>query len=604
MKAGRLREMIAGGENLHVEFKGEARRPLSDDEIVKAVVCPANRPGSESGWLLIGVEDNGQVTGARPRHGEHTDPLPLQAVIANRTRPSLPARVFVVSVEPEGSEVIAVEVPPVRMPVGTTDGVYLRRAIGARGEPICLPMEPADFQALQGSRGLLDSSGLIVDGASWEDLDPLEFERFRRFVRESMGQGDTTLLNLPARDRAKALGAVEANHDVTRIRLLGLLLFGKEEALRRLLPAHEAAFQILRRTRVEVNEFFRWPLLRVMAELLRRFRARYQEEEVMVGLLRVGVPEYSERAFREAVADALVPRDYTRPGAAQIQWSEDHLVISNPGGFPEGVHLGTILVTPPEPRRPVLAEAFRRAGVVERTGRGIDTIFTAQLRNGRPAPSYQRSTPTDVVLVLPGGKANLQFVRLVAEENRVGRILGLDELLILNALWQERSLSTPQASVLLQKPESDAHAVLERLVETGLVEARGERKGRTYHLSAGWDSPSPLCTAEGSSPSSGNRWSCSTCERTAELPGGKRWNRAGSAHSRPPAGCKGWWSRAISCPEGKGRGPGMNNAHKYVRRTNQYERAHKPTRTLAVPPRGRAHRGRARLRPARAPESE
>lgn len=36
----------------------------------------------------------------------------------------------------------------------------------------------------------------------------------------------------------------------------------------------------------------------------------------------------------------------------------------------------------------------------------------------------------------------------------------------------------------MQKPEPEARAVLERLVETGLAERRGERKGRVYHLSA------------------------------------------------------------------------------------------------------------------------
>jgi ATP-dependent DNA helicase RecG len=433
MNVMRLRELIAAGENLNVEFKGESRERLSDEKIVETVVCLANRSGgagSESAWLLIGVEDDGQITGARPRHGKSTDPLRLQALIANRTRPSLLVRVFVIPVEPEGVEVIAVEVPPTRMPVGTSNGVYLQRAIDARGKPICRPMEPADFQALQGSRGLLDYSSLIVEGASWEDLDPLEFERFRRFVRESREQGDTALLNLPDQELAKALGAVEANHEVIHIRVLGLLLFGKEETLQRFLPTHEVAFQVLRGQEVQVNEFFRWPLLRVMEEVLQRFRARYQEEEVMVGLFRGGVPEYSERAFREAVANALVHRDYTRLGAVHIQWYDDHIVISNPGGFPEGVSLSNILVTPPKPRNPLLADAFKRAGIVERTGRGIDTIFTEQLRNGRPAPSYERSTATDVALVLYGGKANLQFVRRVVEESQAGRTLGLDELLI------------------------------------------------------------------------------------------------------------------------------------------------------------------------------
>lgn len=484
MTPERLRELVQRGESLDVEFKGESRGPLSDDEIVQAVVCMANRPSSESGWVLIGIEDDGRTTGARPRHGNRTDPLRLQALIANRTNPSLAVRVFVVPLEPEGVEVIAIEVPPARGPVGTTDGVYLRRAIGGRGEPICLPMQPADFQSLQSSRGLLDYTSLVVESASWEDLDPLEFERFRRFLRENPGRGDEALLQLSDPELAKALGAVEANHEVTRVRVLGLLLFGKEASLRRLLPTHEVAFQVLRGQEVEVNEFFRAPLLRVMEEVLQRFRARYCEEELMMGLLRVGVPEYSERAFREAVANALIHRDYTRLGAVHIQWYDDHLVISNHGGFPEGVRLDNILVTPPRPRNPLLADAFKRAGIVERTGRGVDIIFTEQLRTGRPAPSYARSTPTDVVLVLYGGKANLEFVRLVMEENRAGRLVGLDELLILNALWRERSLTTPQAAMLLQKPEPDARAVLERLVESGLVEARGERKGRTYHLSA------------------------------------------------------------------------------------------------------------------------
>jgi len=479
-----LRQLIERGETMDVEFKGEAQRSLSDRELVEAVVCMANRPGSESGWILIGVEDDGRITGARPRHGNRTDPERLQALIANRTRPSLTVRVSIVPLQPEGVEVIAIEVPPVRTPVGTSGGLYLRRAMGGRGKPECIPMHFHDIQSLLSTRGLLDYSALVVEEAQWEDLDPLEFERFRRFIRESRGQGDDTLLRLSDQELAKALGAVEANHEVTRIRVLGLLLFGKEEALRRLLPTHEVAFQVLQGQEVQVNEFFRYPLLRVMEEVLQRFRARYREEELMVGLLRVGVPEYSERAFREALANALIHRDYTRLGAVHIQWHDDRIEISNPGGFPEGVHLGNILVTPPKPRNPLLADAFKRAGIVERTGRGIDIIFTEQLRNGRPAPSYERSTPTDVVLVLPGGKTNLEFVRLVVEESQSGRLLGLDELLVLNTLWHERSVNTTRVAALIQKSEAEARAVLERLVESGLLEARGERKGRTYHLSA------------------------------------------------------------------------------------------------------------------------
>lgn len=480
MTRQRLQELIAGGESLTVEFKGEETRPLSDDELVEAIVCLANRSQGDLAWLLLGVEDDGRITGARPRHGDTVDPLRLQALIANRTRPSLSCRAETLTVE--GKIVVVIEVPRAFMPVGTASGVYKRRAIGGVGKPECLPYHFHEMQAIQASRGTLDYSALAVPEARWEDLDPLEFERFRRFIREY--RGDTTLLDLPDTEIAKALGAVEANHEVRAVRVLGLLCFGKEESLKRFIPTHEVAFQVLSGTEVLVNEFFRWPLFRTTEECLARFRARNKEQELMFGLLRIGVPDYSERAFREGLANALIHRDYTRLGAVHIQWHIDRIEISNPGGFPEGVTLENILVTPPRPRNPLLADVFKRAGIVERTARGIDTIFYEQLRNGRPAPSYERSTTTDVVLILPGGQANLEFVRLVVEEGQRGRPLRMEELLVLNSLWQERQLNTADVARLIQKPESEARSLLQSLVEGGFVEARGERKGRTWHLSA------------------------------------------------------------------------------------------------------------------------
>ncbi|MDZ7372273.1 MAG: putative DNA binding domain-containing protein [candidate division KSB1 bacterium] len=482
MTPEKIQNLIEAGETLDVEFKGEEKRAVSDDELVEAVVCLANRPSNSPAWLLIGVEDDGRVTGARPRHESgRTDPARIAALIANRTRPSLTPRVSLVTIQDK--QVIVIEIQPASSPVGTTAGKYLRRAIGGDGKPCCLPMFFHEMHARQADRGAEDYSALVLPDAGWDDLDPLEFERFRRSIHENRG-GDQSLLQLPDIELAKALGAVEANGKVQHIRVLGLLLFGKEASLRRLLPTHEVAFQVLSSQRVEVNDFFHWPLLRVMEECERRFAARNQEQEILVGLFRIGVPDYPPAAFREALANALIHRDYTRLGAVHVQWHSDRLEISNPGGFPEGVRLDNLLVTAPRPRNPLLADAFKRAGIVERTARGIDTIYYEQLRNGRPAPSYDRSNESGVVVVLPGGQANLEFVRFLVEESRAGRDLGLDDLLILNALWQNRRVSTEEAARLVQKPESDARIVLNRLVEMGLVEPRGERKGRTWHLSA------------------------------------------------------------------------------------------------------------------------
>lgn len=59
-----------------------------------------------------------------------------------------------------------------------------------------------------------------------------------------------------------------------------------------------------------------------------------------------------------------------------------------------------------------------------------------------------------------------------------------ETLLILNTLWQARSLTSDDAARLVQKPESQTRAALHCLVEAGLVEERGQKQGRTGHLSA------------------------------------------------------------------------------------------------------------------------
>ena len=465
-----------------MEFKGEEAASFTDRELVEAVVCLANRSNDGPGWLLIGVEDNGRVSGARPRHESgKTDPLRVQALIGNRTRPSLSARAEMVSLN--GREVLVIEVPALRQPVGTSDGHYLRRVIGGDGKPSCVPFHFHEMQSRQADLGLLDYSALRLDAVGIDVLDPLEFDRYRRMIRENAHRGDEALLGLGNLELAKALGAVEEENGSVAVRVAGLLLFGREDALASNLPTHETAFQAISGTEVEVNDFFRWPLLRVMEELETRFRARNREREIQVGMSRIGVPDYPERAFREGVANALTHRDYTRLGAVHVQWREDRLEISNPGGFPDGVRLDNLLVAQPRPRNPLLADAFKRAGIVERTGRGIDTIFVEQIRTGRPAPSYRKSRETDIVLELPGGEPNLGFVRLVVEQGRQGQPFSQDELLLLNALDRDRRLTVSDAAATIQKGQSGAEALLRKLCDSGVAERRGTARRPVFHLS-------------------------------------------------------------------------------------------------------------------------
>lgn len=209
------------------------------------------------------------------------------------------------------------------------------------------------------------------------------------------------------------------------------------------------------------------------------------QRELNLGMFRVGVPAYDRRGFREAVNNALIHRDYTRLGAVHIQMHDDYIRVSNPGGFVLGVRPDNLLVTDPRPRNPRLADAFKRIGLVERIGRGVAIMYIGQLRNGRLPPDYSLSTETGVSLILPGGPADLNFVQLVVtEENRRQRSFSVSELLVLTHVWHERTIDTPTAAQLIQRSEAEARAILENLVEFGLLDRRGGKKGRTYLLSA------------------------------------------------------------------------------------------------------------------------
>ncbi len=155
---------------------------------------------------------------------------------------------------------------------------------------------------------------------------------------------------------------------------------------------------------VKVNDVFYDPVVRALNELEERFSTRNEEREILVGFVQVPVPDYSPEGFREAVNNALLHRDYNLPDAVYIQWRPDHLIITNPGGFLPGITISNILVHEPKPRNPRLAESFRRIGLVEQTGRGVDKIFRGQARYGRPLPDYTRSDNTGVRVVLNRGK--------------------------------------------------------------------------------------------------------------------------------------------------------------------------------------------------------
>ena len=463
-------------ETLTVEFKSDRTR-LSDNELVEALVCLANTDGGE---LWLGVEDDGTPTGL---HVSHQDLTGLPGMVAAKTSPSLAVTVY--ECEFSDISVAKIVIPKPNTEVATTAGMYLRRRLKQDGMPECVPMLPHDRSSRAGRFGLADVSAQAVGGATLADFDPLERERLRQAIRQY--GGDRVLLELDDEALDGALVFSTRTPSGERVpTLTGLLVIGRESALRQRVPTHELAFQVLARETVPFNEFRRFPLLKALDWLETNFRPYNPEKEVQIGLFRVPIPKVDMGAFRESVANALVHRDYHRLGAVHVRLDDQGLTVSNPGGLVEGVTLHNLLTTEPRPRNPALADAMKRIGIVERSGRGVDKIYRGMLRFGRPEPDYSRTDVNSVVLQMATVDADEVFLKMVVgQENRQnGASLPIDSLIALAVLREQKRLGMDELASHIHKDSTQARRTLERLVEAGLVQPHGNTRNRSYTLSA------------------------------------------------------------------------------------------------------------------------
>ena len=468
--------LLPPAESLTVEFKSDRKR-LSDADLVEALVCLANTEGGE---LWLGVEDTGQATGL---HADHAGLSGLAGMVAARTSPAL--QVDVEPVDIHGVRVARIRVPMAQGEVATQSGVYVRRRIKHDGTPECVPMLPHERISRASRFGLVDVSAQPVAGCTLADFDPLERERLRQAVQKY--GGDRVLLDLDDEALDGALGFSTCSAAGERVpTLTGLLVIGRESALRERVATHEFAFQVLAREAVSFNEFRRFPLLKALDWLETNFRPYNPEKELQIGLFRVPIPKVDMGAFREAVANALVHRDYTQLGAVHVRLDDHGLSVSNPGGLVEGVTLHNLLTTAPRPRNPALADAMKRIGIVERSGRGVDKIYRGMLRFGRPEPDYSRTDHNSVILQLATVEADEVFLQLiVGQENRQnGTALPIDSLIALAVLRAQRRLGIDELAQHIHRDSTQARRTLESLVEAGLVQPHGNTRNRSYTLSA------------------------------------------------------------------------------------------------------------------------
>lgn len=440
---------------------------------VEYAVCFANAGG---GVILFGVADRMRGRSAAIHGASRYDLDTWRRGLFSGLRPSLTIQVEELIV-PEGTgKLLVVRVPKGDAGVvyGTADGMFKIR-VGKN----CMPLDPHAFTTTQVATGAIDWSAHAASSVTLGDLDAVEIARARNMLRRI--SPESGLLKLDDTGFLTGLGVWRDG----LVAHTGLLLFGREDVLARLMPQHQVHYvRQISETKIVRNDSFRCGLLNILERIEQSFTGPSNpERELTVGLLKLRIPSFPIEVIREAVLNAVTHRDYSDPGEVLIRHSDHELVITSPGGFIAGITPQNILRHEPASRNRALAEAFEKLRLVERAGVGRHRIFLPLLSYGKRPPRYETDGKR-VTLRIYDGSFDERMASLVAKWNKDGIEVGLDGLLVLFHLRSHAYIDSNQAAAVLQVSKDEARGILNKLAQPphSMLESRGHTKGATFHL--------------------------------------------------------------------------------------------------------------------------
>lgn len=464
-------EKFLCGENLNIEYKDDSSKSFDIDTVICACVGMAN---AEGGVVLIGIKSEhnhsgiGIVIGSRIAN--EMSPDSIKGTILERTNPHLQTDVNFIKIN-ETSTVIVITVDKTDFVVSTTKGRFLKRQLNSQGEPQNLPMTQDEILRETSKIGINDLSAFAMNNTSINDIDLKLVENMANdILQKTSDPYDKEIFSHQPLDILKSLFLVTQENRPT---IAAILMFGTSEALRERIPNHFVRYQVFKDNgEILKNDVFSEPLAIMLPKLLQMPELNINTNEFVLNGKSYVIPEYSNDGIREAFANALVHRDYTMHSGVLIQIYPGELRITSAGGFLRGITIDNLLNALPTPRNKRLADGMRAFKFVESSGRGIDKIYYSQARYGRPAPDYSSSSDTCVIVSLVGGKANVDFVKSIINLNGIPAI---KEMLVLNALFYQRSMDIHQIAHLIQGNELDANRLVNELLKKQWIEIMDEQ---------------------------------------------------------------------------------------------------------------------------------
>ena len=339
--------IIQSGENFYIEFKEEK---VKAKDLGEEIVAFAN---SEGGTILIGVSDDGNITGITDKKIEET----IMNICRNNIVPNIiPSFEYAII---NDKKIVILGIPKgLSKPYSTVDNKYYIRVgttkrIASREELLRLPVINTSIKDLN-----LD---VIRDYY-------LKYNAFDLYDEEKE-QVERLLINA---DILKELNGEKV------CSVGGLLIFGKMP--QRYLPQNGITFAHFNGSEISDElidkKVIEGRIQDIAENTLTIIKNNILAPSVIKNLKRVEVEEYPKIVLREALVNSLVHRNYSIYGSKiRIFMFNDRIEFRSPGRLPNTVTTEKMKVGVSFARNPFLVKYMENMRYIDQLGRGIPMII-------------------------------------------------------------------------------------------------------------------------------------------------------------------------------------------------------------------------------------
>ena len=375
--------------DLEAETVERTRAFKKYDKMGEAICAFANDLGNRKkpGHLLLGVEDNGAISGLRISEDDY---LSLSCFKTDGNLLPTPSMAIEKFQFPEGDVVVIEVYPSQNTPIRYKGQVWIRtgsmKAIATEDDIHLLEEKRLNY----GKR--YEEMPCLSAQISDLNLDLFKNQYLPLAIRAEIIEDDK-------RNVERQLSALRFYDNIRNCPTnLGMILFGKH-------PEYHIPGSYIQYVRFSGSDkggdilqehAFRGPLVGKIAEIdgfINTTLAAIRPIRV-TALREKNVAQYPAWACRELVLNAIIHRDYAM-GAAPIQvyeYQSGRLEITNSGGL-----FGQSAEKFPDIndyRNPLLAEAMKVLGYVNKFNRGIHKVQSELSENGNPPADFQSISQT------------------------------------------------------------------------------------------------------------------------------------------------------------------------------------------------------------------